>query len=58
MVMEQIVVPLVVPGQNPILILMLTIKLETLAPFWAISNVPIHHTFELAWEKLVILDQI
>ncbi len=58
MVMEQIIVPLVVPGQNPIYAFMVTIELETLAPSWAIFNVLVHRTFAPAWEKLVILDQI
>jgi hypothetical protein len=32
------------PGQNLISIFLLTTKLETLAPFWAISNVLAHLT--------------
>jgi len=58
MVMAQIVVPLVIPGQNHIYALMLTIELEILVPSWAISNDPVHHASTPAWEKLVILDQI
>jgi hypothetical protein len=47
-VMEWIVVFLVDPGQNVVFILLLTIKLETLAFSWAISNAPTLLTFTLA----------
>ncbi len=58
MVMEQIVIPLVVPSQNHVYVLMLTVELETLTPSWAMSNAHVHHASTHAWEKLVILDQI
>ncbi len=54
MVMEQIVILLVDPIPNPISTPLMTTKLETLAPSWAIFDVPIHLTFVLAWEKLVV----
>ncbi len=54
MVMEQIVVLLVDPVQNPISTPLMTTKLETLAPSWAIFDAPIHLTFVLAWEKFVV----
>jgi len=40
--MEQIVVFLVDPGQNPVSVPLLAIELEILAPSWAISNVLAH----------------
>jgi hypothetical protein len=58
MVMEDIFVLLVDFGQNPLSALLLIIELKTLAPSWAISNTPTHLIFALAWEKLVVLDQI
>jgi phosphatidylserine synthase len=58
MVMGQIVKLLVDYDQNPIYASLLIAKLETLAPFLVISNIPTHQTSTLTWEKLVILDQI
>jgi hypothetical protein len=46
------------PNQNHVSTVPLISKLEALAPFLAISNIFAHQTFILAWEKLVILDQI
>jgi len=43
--------------QNPIFAPLLNAKFETLAPSWAISNVPAHLIFVHAWEKLVVLNQ-
>jgi len=42
--------------QNLVFVPLLTVKLETLAPFWAIFDILAHQTSTLAWEKLVILD--
>jgi hypothetical protein len=55
-VMEQIVVVLVDFGQNLVSTPLLTIELETLAPSWAIFDVPTHLTFAPTWEKWVVLD--
>jgi hypothetical protein len=46
------------PNQNLVSTFLLTNKLEALAPLLAISNTLAHQTFILAWEKLVILDEI
>jgi hypothetical protein len=46
MVLEQIVVLLVDPRPCPVNVPLLPIKLEILAPFWIISNVPIHLIFD------------
>jgi hypothetical protein len=54
MVMEQIIVLLVDHGQNLVSVLLLTIDIETLAPSWAISNIPTHLTSVPAWEKWVV----
>jgi len=56
--MEHILKLLIDCDQNLVSILLLIVELETLAPFWAISNTPTHQSSTLAWEKLVILDQI
>jgi hypothetical protein len=45
-------------NQNLVFVPLLTVKLETLTPFWAISDIPAHLTSALAWEKWVNLDQI
>jgi hypothetical protein len=45
-------------GQNPICAPLLIVVFETVAPFWAIFDTLANKTFTLAWEKLVILDQI
>jgi hypothetical protein len=58
MVMEEIVELLVNHDQNPIFAPLMITKLETPTPFWVIFDTPTHHTFVLAWENLVILDQI
>jgi hypothetical protein len=58
MVMEQIVVLIVDPGQNPIYVPLLIVEFETLTPSWAIFDAPTHLTSVHAWEKLVVLDQI
>jgi hypothetical protein len=42
--------------QNLVFAPLLTVELKTLAPFWAISNIPTHQTFAFAWEELVFLD--
>jgi hypothetical protein len=47
--MEQIVVLLV--GSNLVSTLLLVVKLEILAPSWAISDAPTHLIFVLAWER-------
>ncbi len=57
-VMEQITEFIINYDQNYVSTPLLTTKLETLAPFWAISYTFAHHTSILAWEKFVILDQI
>jgi hypothetical protein len=57
MVMEQIVILLVDPNQNPIFVPLLAVKLKILAP-WAISHVPAHLISSPTWEKLVVLDHI
>jgi hypothetical protein len=57
MVMEQITVLLVDPDQNLIFAPVLIIELETLAPFWAISNAPTHLISIIAKERSVVLDQ-
>jgi hypothetical protein len=57
-VIEQIVGLVVDPNQNLVFIPLLTIELQTLAPFLAISNNPIHQIFAPTWKKLIILDQI
>jgi hypothetical protein len=44
--------------QNLVFAPLLTAKLETLAPSRAIFDAPTHLTSIIAWEKLVILDQI
>jgi hypothetical protein len=54
--MEQIVVIMVDLGQNLVFTPLLTIELETLAPSWAIFDVPAHLTFAPTWEKWVVLD--
>jgi len=46
------------PGQNPISIPLLTIELETLAPFWAIFYALTHLTFAPALERWVVSHQI
>jgi hypothetical protein len=56
--MEQIVILLVDPCQNPISVPLLITKLETLAPSWSIFDTPTHLTFAPAWEKWVVLDHI
>jgi hypothetical protein len=56
--MEQIVVLLVDPCQNPISVPLLITKLETLTPSWSIFDTPTHLTFAPAWEKWVVLDHI
>jgi len=45
-------------GQNPIFVPLLTTKLETLAPSWAVSDAPTLLTSAPTWEKLVVLDHI
>jgi hypothetical protein len=57
-VMEQIVVLMVDPGQNPIYVPLLIVELEILASSWAIFYTPTLLTFAPTWEKLVVLDQI
>ncbi len=54
--MEQIVVLVVDPGQNPISDPLLTTKLDTLAFSWAISDAHALLTYVPTWEKLVVLD--
>jgi hypothetical protein len=56
--MEQIIVLTVDLGQNLIFIPLLIVKLEILAPSWAISDALVHLTSTFAWEKLVASDQI
>jgi hypothetical protein len=56
--MEQIVVLMVDPGQNPIYVPLLIVELEILASSWAIFYTPTLLTFAPTWEKLVVLDQI
>jgi hypothetical protein len=56
--MEHIIVLLVDPGQNPLSIPLLAIKLKTLTPSWAIFDALAHLKFAHAWEKLVVLNQI
>jgi len=56
--MERIIVLLVDPSQNLVSIPLLTVKLETLALSWAISDVPTHLISTRTWEKLVVLDHI
>jgi hypothetical protein len=56
--MEQIVVLLMDPSQNPIFVLLLIIKLETMAPSWAIFDVLALLTFAPTWEKLIVFDHI
>jgi hypothetical protein len=51
MVMEQIVVLMVDPGQNLVFAPLLTIELETLAPSWTISHALAHLTSLPTWEK-------
>jgi hypothetical protein len=46
------------PCQNILSTLLLTIELKTLAPSSSISNTPTHQAFILAWDKLVVFDQI
>jgi hypothetical protein len=58
MVMEHIVVFLVDLGQNLVFTTLLTIKLETLALSWAISNAPTRLTSTLTWEKWVVSNHI
>ncbi len=43
-------------GQNRVFTHLLITKLKTLAPSWAIFDVPAHLAFALTWEKLVVLD--
>jgi hypothetical protein len=43
-------------GQNPIFAPLLNVKLETLAPSWAIFDALAHLIFVHAWEKLVVLN--
>ncbi len=57
-VMEHIIGLMVDVDQNLVFVPLLTIDLETLALFWAISNTLAHQTSPLTWEKLIILDQI
>jgi hypothetical protein len=52
--MEQIVVLLVDLGQTLAYVPLLTTKVETLIPFWAIFDALAHLTFALAWEKWVV----
>jgi len=54
-VMEYIIVLLVDPGQNHVFVLLLVAKLETLTPFWSISNVPAHPIFAHVWEIFIII---
>jgi hypothetical protein len=56
--MEHIIGFMVDFDQNLIFVPLLTINLETLALFWAISNTLAHQTSAFTWEKLIILDQI
>jgi hypothetical protein len=56
--MEQNVVLLVDHGQNPTSTPLLTSKVETLTPFWAIFDTPTHLTSTPAWEKWVVSDHI
>jgi hypothetical protein len=56
--MEHNVVLLVDHGQNPTSIPLLTFKVETLTPFWAIFGAPTHLTYALAWEKWVVSNHI
>jgi hypothetical protein len=58
MVMAHIVELLVDHDENHVSTPLLIIELETLVPFWAISDTLAHQTSVLAWEELVILDQI
>jgi hypothetical protein len=58
MVMEQIVILLVDPGQNLVFVVLLTTKLKTLAPSLVLSNVLAHRTFALTWEKWMVSDHI
>jgi len=58
MVMEHIIVLLVDPNQNHILVPLLIVELETLAPSWAIFNTLAHLTSTPTWEKWVVSNQI
>jgi hypothetical protein len=55
--LEQIVVPSVDLGPNLMSFPLLAIELETLAPSWAISDVPAHLISTHAWEKSTVLHQ-
>jgi hypothetical protein len=57
MAMEHIVVVLMDLGQNPIFVPLLANELKTLTP-WAIYDIPTHLISTLAWERLVVVDQI
>jgi hypothetical protein len=56
--MEQTVVLMVDPGQNHVSIILLTTKLEALAPSWAISDALAHPIYVIDWEKWVVQDRI
>jgi hypothetical protein len=56
--MELIVVLLVDPSQNPAFAPLLTIKVETLAPSWAISDALAHLTSTPTREKWVVSNHI
>jgi len=55
--MEHIVGLLVDLSPNHVSTPLLIVVLETMAPFWTISDTLIDQTFTLAWEKSVVLDQ-
>jgi hypothetical protein len=55
--MERIVVLLVDPNQNPIIVPLLIVELETLTLFWAIYDTPTHPTSTPTW-KLVVFYHI
>jgi hypothetical protein len=54
--MEQIVVLLVDPGQNPIFAPLLNTELKTLVPSWAIFDALAHMTSIRAWVRLDLRD--
>jgi hypothetical protein len=56
MVLEQIVAFLVDLVLGPVSAPLLLVKIEILAPFWAISGVSSHMIYALVLERYVVLD--